>query len=381
MVARLAALPARLLRAVPDATLPGRYSLTLLLVCFWFAVFVRNNPVLLLVTGALAAVLLSALWTILSTGRLVVRRRLPRRVVQGRPFTVGLQVRNESSWRPALGMSFRDTLQKECPGHVTCSPAVPVLPPGGRVELHYETRVRRRGVYHVTHALAATRFPFGLFERRLLLADRRELIVLPALGVLSPDALRELRRPGGRHRRSRLVAPVPEDLRLLREYRWGDHPRFIHWRTSARAGKLIWRVYRGEEGQRLIVLLDTCVAGLHAETRRPALERAVCCAATVLARLVREQRSAGLLLPGRRVRRVDGTRALLPALESLAAVREGRLTAERAVGSADLRGSSVLLLSLQGSARAARRAAARHGVLMRVWDVSEPSFGRFFRLR
>ncbi len=382
MVGRLAALPGRFLRAAPGATLPGRYGLTLLLISFWFAVFLRDNAVLLLVSGAIACVLLSALWNALATGRLRIRRRMPRRVVQGTRFPVLLQVRNESGFLPAFSLSFRDTLQKGSPGEVTCSPTVRVLPPGGSVELRYEARVHRRGIHQVTNALAATRFPFGLFEKRVLLEDPQELIVLPAFGVLGRRALRELRQSGGRQRRRRPAQPQPEELQNLREYRAGDNPRYIHWRTSARVGHLMWRVYRGEEAERLAIVLDTYVGGLHAALRRAALERAVSCAATLLAYAAKEHRRCALLLPGRKLQQVDGGRSLMPALESLAAVRESTTPAEQALRGARLgRGASALLLSLHGPAERTRKRALEHGLQVRVWDVSDPGFRRYFRLR
>ena len=86
---------------------------------------------------------------------------------------------------------------------------------------------------------------------------------------------------------------------------------------------------------------------MHAALQRAALERAVSCAATLLAYAVKEHRRCALLLPERKPQQVDGGRSLMPALESLAAVRESNTPAEQALRDARLgRGASALLLSL-----------------------------------
>ena len=72
----------------------------------------------------------------------------------------------------------------------------------------------------------------------------------------------------------------------------------------------------------------------------------------------------------------------MPALESLAAVRESSTPAEQTLRDARLgRGASALFLSLHGPAERARKRALEHGLQVRVWDVSDPDFRSYFRLR
>ena len=149
----------------------------------FFALLHGSNPVLFVVSCLASTVLLSMALTYVSTARLDVSRDLPERVFSGAPFDVRLEVSNRSRWRPALGLGFKDAFQISRPGELTCGPTLPVLPPGRTAEIAYRKRIHRRGVYRVVSVVAASRFPFGLFERRVLLrSEPARLVVLPALG-------------------------------------------------------------------------------------------------------------------------------------------------------------------------------------------------------
>lgn len=366
------------IRSLPEPTLGGRIVLTFLVIACCFAVLLRNNQVLFVTSAITATVFLSGVVTFLSAGRISVERALPSRVFAGASFDVRLRVRNASRWRPALGLGFLDALQMPDVHALSRGPVLPVLPPGAAVEVSYARRIHRRGVYTVVNTLALTRFPFGIFERRVLARSPARLVVLPALGRLRRATERDLARRVA-SRAVRRMRGGTEEFESLREYRPGDNPRHIHWRTSARAGRLVRRVLRDEDGGDLHVLLDTCVAGFDAEARGRNVERAISCAATLLAHAAARGRRATLHFPGGSAAHA-GTRAgLLKALEALAELQPSTAPVEEVLAAAQLpRGTAALLLSLAGPAEASRRAATSRGIALRVWDLGNPAFERLF---
>jgi len=367
------------LRAVPEPTLGGRIVLTFLVVACCFAVLLRNNQVLFVASAITATVLLSGALTYLSVGRLSIERSLPGRVFAGKAFDVRLRVENASRWRPALGIGFLDALQVADAQALVRGPVLPVLPPGAAVVVSYPRRIHRRGVYTVVNTLAMTRFPFGIFERRVLAQSPARLVVLPALGRLFRASERDLARRVVSPRNPRRAFAGTEEFESLREYRHGDNPRHIHWRTSARAGRLVRRVLKDEDSGDLHVLLDTWAEGFDAERRRRNLERAISCAATLLAHAAARGRRATVHFAGGSAGHVGSRGGLLTALEALAALAAGGEPIERTAANASLpRGATVLLLSLAGPAEESRRVAAARGVALRVWDLEDPSFGRLF---
>jgi len=369
----------RLPRRLPEPTLAGHVSLTFLVVGLPFAVSLRNNPLLLSVCALLATLVASYFVTWLAAGRLGLERRMPERVAAGEPFEVCLRVTNLSRWRPAFGLGFRDALQIDEPGEVTCGPTVAMLPPGATAEVRYEKRIHRRGIYDVGHAVAATRFPLGVFEHRVLRSAPSRIAVLPPLGRLQREAQAHLAKTATRRAPRPVRRDGVDEFQTLREYRPGDHPRLIHWRTSARAMSLVRRVMDDDPGCDLVVLLDTRLPQ-HGESRH--LESAVSCAATLLVEARRQRRRAALLFGGGRAAHAGTRRGLLGALEILAGVGPGPRPAAGLVRRAAADGArSAILVTSGAPADDARRAARDAGLALTVWDAGSPEFAEVFRRR
>ena len=369
----------RLPRRLPEPTLAGHVSLTFLVVGLPFAVSLRNNALLLSVCALLATLVVSYFLTWLASGKLEIERRLPPRVASGESFEVRLRVTNRSRWRPAFGVGFRDALQIDDPGEVTCGPALRMLPPGATATLTYEKRIHRRGIYNVSHALSATRFPLGVFEHRVMLTAPSRIAVLPPLGRMERKARRQLARPAAERVRQSSHRSGNDEFHSLREYQPGDNPRLIHWRTSARIQATVRRVLHDEPGEDLVVLLDLRVAR-GAEARH--LEAAVSCAATMLVYARREGRRASVFFEGGRAAHRGTHGGMLHALETLAGVGSGRRAANDLVRCAAADGArTAILLNVGEDAGGAERAAREAGMRLTVWDVTRPEFEEVFRRR
>ena len=68
----------------------------------------------------------------------------------------------------------------------------------------------------------------------------------------------------------------------MRDYRSGDSPRWIHWRTSARRGELMVKEFEQQNEQDLAILIDPWLPRTKASPeQREALEQAISFAATL----------------------------------------------------------------------------------------------------
>jgi uncharacterized protein (DUF58 family) len=179
-----------------------------------------------------------------------VERRSPTETFQGDRVGIDLAVTNASRGT-RLGLLVEDP-------HVT--PAVvfvPRLAPGGSVILSTERIAARRGVHASTEVVVSSSAPFGVAVRRRRLEVPGGTVVYPTLVRLddlpflgaSPTAERAIhsapRRGGG------------PDYLGIREYRWGDSMRHVHWPSTARTGELMVREFEREETRRLAVVIDT----------------------------------------------------------------------------------------------------------------------------
>jgi len=368
---------AAFLRRLPDPTFAGHVALTFLVIGLPFAVSVRNNPLLLAICAFLATLVASFFLTWWAAGNLSLERWLPPRTLSGELFEVRVRITNRSRWRPAFGMGFRDALQIDSSGEVTCGPTVPLLAPGATVEVVYEKRIHRRGVYNVSNALVATRFPLGAFERRVLLQTPTRIVVLPPIGRLQRAAKRQIARKESDRARKQRPGEGTDEFHTLREYRPGDNPRLIHWRTTARVGTLVRRVMHDHAGDDIIVALDTRM-GRGLESRF--LESAISCAATLLVHAQKQGRKAVVFFPGGRAAH-DGSRGgLFRALETLATLGSGDRSVATVLPAVREEGASRAIVLRVGTPLAEIDAAARQcGVRPLLWDATRPEFQEVFR--
>src|SRR5205814_2285881 len=80
-----------------------------------------------------------------------------------------------------------------------------------------------------------------------------------------------------------------EEFAGLREFREGDSPRFIHWKTSARVpGRLLVREHEDPRVRDVAILLETHIPKITDARRRGRLERAIPFAATLADTLLGE---------------------------------------------------------------------------------------------
>ena len=136
--------------------------------------------------------------------------------------------------------------------------------------------------------------PFGLFPRRIRVAPKTEVVVYPAIHALRGIApqwaggnLADVR--GGR------AIDVAPDVSSIREYAPADGLSRIHWRSTARAGQLMSRVFDTGQSADILVLLDL-QRGIHAGTgAESSLEYAVSLAASVCHAAIKRGQAVGLV--------------------------------------------------------------------------------------
>ena len=152
----------------------------------------------------------------------------------------------------------------------------------------WEEALPRRGRHRLAGVRITTGFPFGVFVKagRPALAD--EVLVFPAVRPMSAKSLRYLGELGDAAARRRGRG---NDLYDLRNYRSGDDPRFLHWRSSAKAETLMVRELEADTSHDArLVLVGRGSAG------SDALETGLSEAASAAVALVRA--GAGISLDG-----------------------------------------------------------------------------------
>jgi uncharacterized protein (DUF58 family) len=132
---------------------------------------------------------------------------------------------------------------------------LPRLAPQAEHDDLFGIPTHRRSVISVGPVRSVRGDPLGLMRREIRWTEPRELFVHPrtvALGGSSSGFLRDLEGI-----ESRVLSDNDVSFHALREYVPGDDRRYIHWKTSARTGKLMVRQFEETRRSHLAIGLST----------------------------------------------------------------------------------------------------------------------------
>ncbi len=284
------------LRRSPRPCPLGWGALGLLPVLLALSDFSARWPVFLLFSLVLAAVLLSFVLPILNLRGLRAERVVPPQIHSHEWFSVSAVLFANGRRADAFGVAVCDgpTGPYDRPGHALALRVARDAP----ALVRYQVRLKQRGMISISELELSTRFPFGLFEYRLLVPVQSEILVYPRIGVFKDDPL-----PGSRF--SRLMTSTEtvndkgqEEFRNLREYRPGDNPRLIAWRATAKHGELMVKELEDDLSKRVTIFLESRLEPGSRNLERLRLERTISFAATLIERLARRRCWIGVYLFG-----------------------------------------------------------------------------------
>jgi uncharacterized protein (DUF58 family) len=259
----------------------------------WLAARALGVPELQVAAVTLLALVLAALtWVVLLPLRLEVRRAVhPVMVPAHASAVLELELVNRGGL-PTPSAWFEDRI----PANLAPAPPVrlPVLLPGRRRAIRIELRGAQRGRHVLGPAVVIVRDPFGLAQRRRMLAGTRTWTVLPEVWPLPPGvplggATGQL--PSGPRR----PTVHGEDIADIREYVAGDDLRSVHWPSTAHRGRLMVRQAEEATIPRASVVLDLRRDRHRGSGPQASIEVAIATAASVIHHLTSRQRGVTLL--------------------------------------------------------------------------------------
>ena len=287
------------LRATRAGVVAAGIALVLLLGAF----LGPSNMLLLVFSLVVGPVVVGGAFAASTVARVRVSRHLPEVAVAGEPVPVTLRVQNRGRLFSAWGLDVTDAVANRRES-LTARLRVDRVPRRSSHRAVYRLRPHTRGPHLFGPVTVSVRFPLGLIERSVTIDEPGEMLVLPAVGRLTPAW--RLRTPATElvRRQTPSRGIFEDEFYQLREYRPGDNPRSIHWRSSARRGDLMVREHHESRDRDLCLLVD-----LWADRRTPGgtrpghaagnaadVERAVSFAATVCVDHLRRNRSGRISL-------------------------------------------------------------------------------------
>lgn len=214
---------------------------------------------------------------------------------------------------------------------------VAYLPPRERRRWLTRTYCSMRGKYTLGPATLISSDPFGIFHIEREAPGANEVLVYPLTVALPNFNVPSAELPGGQNVKSRAYHVTP-NVATIRDYQPGDSFNRIHWRSSARAGKLIVKEFELDPTAEIYVVLDMQerVQQASGASRRSSdrlrehriaestEEYAVLAAASITRHLLERNRSVGLISWGQNREIIPAereSRQLFKILEALAVLR------------------------------------------------------------
>jgi uncharacterized protein (DUF58 family) len=222
-----------------------------------------------------------------------------QRVVVGNRATGELTVRN-------VGTRATLPARVELPvGLGLATFRLPRLAGGAEHEEMFVVPTRRRGLVVLGPVRSVRGDPLGLLRRQVRWTDPTDLYVHPrtiSLDGASAGFLRDIEGLPTQDLSSNDIA-----FHALRDYVAGDDRRSIHWRTTARTGRLVVRQFEETRRSHLVVGLSSCAAD-YADPDE--LELAISVAGSIGLQAIREEKQLSVLTSRGRLRASTATRYL-----------------------------------------------------------------------
>jgi uncharacterized protein (DUF58 family) len=257
--------------------------------CLLLAGLLQQINLILLVAGLAAGPMIGSIFASAAMlRRLRITRRVPPYVFSGEPLAIDYILDNDRRWSAALALILNDDMVPvdrvvSGPSSVLLEAFFPRIAGQSRSRVRWQGVAPRRGKYRFKTFELATRSPFGLLERRVSIGDPAQLTVYPEIGHLS-RRWQQIHREASETRRGTRhdLSTQQQEYHGLRDYRPGDSPRWIHWRTSARLGQPMVKEFEQQHEQDLAILIDPWLPRTKvSREQREALEDSIKFAATV----------------------------------------------------------------------------------------------------
>ncbi|KRC54963.1 hypothetical protein ASE19_05805 [Nocardioides sp. Root79] len=295
----VAPVTARVAAGARTFTVAGRAVLVLTVVT-WLLGWRLGWEEMIVVAGT--GVVLLAVSALFMIGRTHIEVQLevePPRVTVGDAVAGSLDVRNRAK-TPLLPFVLELPVGE---GGVAFS--YPLMRPGASHEELFVVPTEKRGVIDVGPATSVRGDPVGLFRRDIGWSEVTEIFVHPQVVQLEPLGTGLLRDLEGTT--SNNVSMSDLAFHALREYSPGDDLRHVHWRSSARHGKLLVRQFLDTRRSHLNVVVDCRPSSWRSEQD---YETAVSVAGSLLVRALLDEYDASFVSGTNQASKVGGKAVL-----------------------------------------------------------------------
>lgn len=324
-----------------NLTREGKYFVAVSVGIGLAAINTGNNLLYLLLGWTLSMIVASGILSESTLRKLRVSRRPPFRLYANTPFVMEVSVENPSKRIASYSVEISD-LVAETPIDKRCY--FLKIPAGEKQTTCYEHTFKTRGEVVIDGTRIATRFPFGLFSKSRDTEGPCRLLVLPEV--------RNIQLPAPRAQQTGEIASGRAGRRGeffgLRDYTEHDDMRSIHWRSSAKAGRMVVREFEEEAKRRATIAIESGFPNKPTEEDRAIFEESVSLAASLFVAYENQGYETRFVSRDTRTKFGSGSKHLYKILSDLAVIEPIQTSAPLEIGQ-NKNSEGVLITSAQQS--------------------------------
>ena len=209
------------------------------------AINTGNNLIYLMFGMMLSFIVASGIISMINIGGIDVKLLTPGDTFAMTPFPLKFSLTNLKRLWPSYSITMRIGDKK---GYV------PHIPSGKARTLTINYMFSNRGLNTVPEARLFSKFPFGFFTKWIRIdLEEIEVLVYPKIADVMVN-MDDFKDDIGELKAEELGQG--SDIRSLRDYVYGDNPKNIHWKISAKLGKFILREMEDEDSKKVILRFD-----------------------------------------------------------------------------------------------------------------------------
>lgn len=233
------------------------------------------------------------------------------------------------------GRSSAPTTMELPVGNAVAAFRVGTLAPDDEHEEMFAIPTRRRGIVTLGPVRSVQADPIGAVSRNKILTPATELYIHPRIAHVEAGAIGMLKDVEGITTTNLSSSDV--SFHALREYTPGDDRRAVHWRTTARTGRLMVRQFEETMRAHLVLMLSTVASDYETPDD---FELAVSTVGSLAVSALRDERQVSVLTSAGELA-FPHALGLLDRLSGVELVAKGRGQRELAVLAANIPGASV----------------------------------------
>ena len=219
------------------------------------AMAVHESSVYFMSAASLSVLLVAYLASRISLRSLGCSRTVIDRVFDGDQVKIEVALVNRSRL-PKFLITVEDTLSPWLETEVAPRFLVPALWPGQEVVVSYEARARRRGLLEVGPIQLSSGDPLGVLTQRRSFPEMSQALIYPRPVEIGSGRIPASEQYGAIVSRENVAAREGLEFFGVRNYQPGDELRHVHWKATARLGRLTVIEFEQDSSPELKLVLD-----------------------------------------------------------------------------------------------------------------------------